>query len=101
MTDPEAGAITSPFVRQPHYNDLENRIRDLEAAIATWCHDGRMQSFEDRERIRAEMQAALSGARTAEHMDGCGLRYGGPNCTCGLAEIKSGARTANDTEGKQ
>jgi hypothetical protein len=34
MTDPEADAIKSPFVRQPHYNDLENRIRDLEAELA-------------------------------------------------------------------
>ena len=33
MTDPEGGAVKSPFVRQPHYNDLENRIRALEAAL--------------------------------------------------------------------
>ena len=33
MRDPERQETESPFVRQPHYNDLENRIRTLEAAL--------------------------------------------------------------------
>ena len=33
LVDPEADAITSPFVRQPHYNDLESRVKVLEDAI--------------------------------------------------------------------
>lgn len=33
MFDPESDSIKSPFVRQPHYNDLENRIREMEAAL--------------------------------------------------------------------
>lgn len=34
MQDPEADAIKSPFVRQPHYNDLENRCAALEGIAA-------------------------------------------------------------------
>lgn len=33
MVDPEADAITSPFVRQPHYADLEARIRRIETVV--------------------------------------------------------------------
>jgi hypothetical protein len=60
MTDPEADAIKSPFVRQPHYNDLENRIRDLEAALR---EIGRGDCICSRAQ---EAKAALSGARTAD-----------------------------------
>jgi hypothetical protein len=46
MRDPERQEIESPFVRQPRYNDLENRIAQLEAALRgaktthTTCDDG-------------------------------------------------------------
>lgn len=33
MTDPEADAFTSPFVRQPAYTRFEERVRELEKAL--------------------------------------------------------------------
>lgn len=53
-------------------DEAADRIRELERAIASWLHDGRMQSFNDRERIRCEMRKLLgqSFASDAKGDDG-------------------------------
>lgn len=42
------------------------RIRELEAKIASWLHNGHMQTFASRERIRAEMRACLTAETGAK-----------------------------------
>lgn len=59
LPDPEyPRGPMSPFVRQPRYNDLENRIRDLEAALL----------------------------RYGQHEKGCAF-YSTRVCTCGLYRV--------------
>lgn len=45
-----------------HVDALEARLAEAELKIASWLHDGRLQTFEDRERVRGEMRAFLRPA---------------------------------------
>ena len=38
----------------------EARLAEAERLVAGWLHDGRLQTFEDRERVRGEMRAWLA-----------------------------------------
>jgi hypothetical protein len=59
MTDPEADAIKSPFVRQPHYNDLENRIAKLESSVRGLLETG---GYTERGGTSDKMRTARSEA---------------------------------------
>lgn len=45
-----------------HREALRARVAEAERIMATYAHEGRLQSFEDRERARSEMTAWLAGA---------------------------------------
>lgn len=63
----------------------ESRIAQLEAKIASWLHDGRLQTFGDRERVRAEMRACLALETSVKSEPPCPVSMPGGDgliCTC-------------------
>ena len=64
MTDPEADAIQSPFVRQPAYADLAAELaetqRQLKLVAPVGRHNGR--NIEEWAKYGAALEAALQGA---------------------------------------
>jgi hypothetical protein len=58
MPDPEGGAIKSPFVRQPAYSLLQDRVRELKAALRKIISDGDYTAPEGMKRIA---RSALEG----------------------------------------
>lgn len=65
MPDPEAHTIKSPFVRQPAYHDLENRVAQLEDSLEKYqrvrVHDVNEKEWL-RDRVNA-LQAELAALR--------------------------------------
>jgi len=79
MTDPEADAIKSPFVRQPYYNDLENRIAKLESLVRGLLETGgytERGGTSDKMRTARSEAIALLGSAPSDATQDRGVEHG-------------------------